>query len=98
MREFTVRTDRGNVQYLNELEWVDGELWANVYTTNMIVRINPENGHVVGIIELEGLQKRADKLPTDDVLNGIAYDAATGRIWVTGKNWNKLYEIELNAK
>lgn len=98
VREFTVRTDRGNVQYLNELEWVDGELWANVYTTNMIVRINPENGHVVGIIELEGLQKRADKLPTDDVLNGIAYDAATGRIWVTGKNWNKLYEIELKKK
>lgn len=97
-REFTVRTDRGPVQYLNELEWVDGELWANVYTTDMIVRINPENGHVIGIIELEGLKKRADRLPTDDVLNGIAYDAATGRIWVTGKNWNKLYEIELKNK
>ncbi len=97
-REIAVKTDRGPVQYLNELEWINGEIWANVYTTDYIVRINPDNGHVVGIVELGGLQKASDRTPTTDVLNGIAWDSETGRIWVTGKNWNKLYEIELKKR
>lgn len=86
------------VEYLNELEWVNGEIWANVYTTDRVVRIDPGSGVVTGVIDLSGLLTLDDKLPDTDVLNGIAYDPATGRIFVTGKNWNKLFEIELVKK
>lgn len=80
---------------LNELEWVDGEIWANVYLTNNIYRIDPASGKVIGIINLTGLQSPSDIYYTTDVLNGIAYDSATGRIWLTGKNWNKVYEVKI---
>lgn len=82
-------------EYLNELEWIDGRIWANVYTTDMILIINPENWSVEGIIDFTGLLP--DKLRTThtDVLNGIARDPANGKIYVTGKNWAKMYEIEI---
>lgn len=81
---------------LNELEWIEGEVWANVWQTNIIVRINPESGVVTGRINLAGLLTREDIVQHQpDVLNGIAYDAETGRIFVTGKLWPKLFEIEL---
>lgn len=83
------------VRYLNELEWIDGRIWANVYTTDQIVIINPQNGVVEGIVDLTGLLPEEDYTPQTDVLNGIAYDADGGRIFVTGKNWNKLFEIEI---
>lgn len=83
---------------LNELEWVGGEIWANVYLTNNIFRIDPESGKVVGIIDLAELQSPLDVTFNTDVLNGIAYDAATGRIWLTGKNWNKIYQVEIIEK
>lgn len=90
VRTIEVCTDRSRVPYINELEWIDGELWANVYTTDTVIRIDPRTGAVVGVIDLAGLLSPADVTAQTDVLNGIAYDAKTGRIFVTGKNWNKL--------
>ncbi len=81
--------------YLNELEWIEGKIWANVYTTDMIVIINPETWQVEGIVDLTGLLPRKERTAHTDVLNGIAYDEATKKIYVTGKNWSKLFEIEI---
>ena len=92
----TTVTLRGEpVDFLNELEWIDGRIWANVYTTDQIVIIDPATGHVEGIVDLTGLLPAEERTPQTDVLNGIAYDAATRRIFVTGKNWSKLFEIEI---
>lgn len=87
------------VDQLNELEWVKGEVWANVFQTDRIVRIDAATGYVVGTIYLGGLLSRADKARAQppDVLNGIAWDPASDRIFVTGKLWPKLYEIRLKA-
>ena len=86
------------VNYLNELEWIGGKLWANVYTTDQIAIIDPATGVVEGIVDLTGLLPEAEAAPETDVLNGIAYDAAADRIFVTGKNWPKLFEIEIIEK
>jgi glutamine cyclotransferase len=84
------------VPLLNELEYVDGEVWANVYRTNFIARIDPESGKVLGWIDLRGLLTEEDRAGRKvDVLNGIAYDPESGRLFVTGKLWPKLYEIEV---
>ena len=96
-REATlVVTMRGEaVQYLNELEWIDGKIWANVYTTDYVVIINPATGDVEGLVNFQGLLPREDENGDTDVFNGIAYDEATGRIFVTGKRWPKLFEVEI---
>lgn len=84
------------VARLNELEWVAGEVWANVWQTDLIVRIEPSTGQVLGWIDLAGLLSDEDRAAQRvDVLNGIAHDAETGRLFVTGKWWPKLFEIEL---
>ncbi|WP_454758957.1 glutaminyl-peptide cyclotransferase [Caulobacter segnis] len=90
-------TDHGvPVRNLNELEWVKGELLANVWQTTRIARIDIKTGNVTGWVELAGLLKEAGVTGTqDDVLNGIAYDAAKDRLFVTGKLWPKLFEIKL---
>jgi glutamine cyclotransferase len=80
---------------LNELEYVAGEVWANVWQTNRIARIDPDTGQVVGWIDLSGLLEAKDVVGPVDVLNGIAYDAQAGRIFVTGKLWPRVFEIEL---
>ena len=85
----------GPVTRLNELEYIKGEIYANVWQTDRIARITPETGQVTGWIELEGLLTIEDRLEPVDVLNGIAYDAKTDRLFVTGKWWPKLFEIEL---
>ncbi len=91
-----VSLDGKPINNLNELEWVKGEIYANVWQTNWILRIDPHDGHVVGAIDLAGLLARADVIPGQtDVLNGIAYDAKGDRLFVTGKNWPKLFEIRL---
>ncbi|MDR6623726.1 glutaminyl-peptide cyclotransferase [Caulobacter segnis] len=92
-------TDDGvPVRNLNELEWVKGELLANVWQTTRIARIDVKTGKVLGWIELGGLLKEAGVTgQRDDVLNGIAYDAAADRLFVTGKLWPKLFEIKLTA-
>ena len=87
-----------SLSYLNELEWIEGKIWANVYTTDHIVIINPENGVVEGVVNLSGLLPDSERDDKTDVLNGIAYDEATKRIFVTGKNWSKLFEIEIIAQ
>jgi glutamine cyclotransferase len=84
------------LQQINELEWVKGEIYANVWQTSRIARIDPSTGHVVGWIELGNLVRlqHVDN-PADDVLNGIAYDAAHDRLFVTGKRWDAVYEIRV---
>ncbi len=93
-------TDEGRpVGNLNELEWVKGEIFADIWQTNLIARIDPASGHVVGWIDLAGLLPRADVIPGHtDVLNGIAYDAARDRLFITGKNWPKLFQITLQKR
>lgn len=82
---------------INELEWVKGQIYANVWLTQRIARIDPASGKVVGWIDLTGLAPPAGETedPDNDVLNGIAYDAAHDRLFVTGKRWPRLYEIRL---
>jgi glutaminyl-peptide cyclotransferase len=95
-RRITVTADGVPVTNLNELEWIKGELYANVWLTDRIARIDPANGHVVGWIDLSGLLDISQLPdPGNDVLNGIAYDAAHDRLFVTGKRWPKLFEITL---
>ena len=84
-----------SLPYLNELEWIDGKIWANVYTLDQIVIINPESGVVEKFIDLGGILPQSERTVTTDVLNGIAYDSENGRIFVTGKNWSKMFEIRL---
>jgi glutaminyl-peptide cyclotransferase len=84
---------------VNELEWVNGEIYANVWLTNRVVRIDPGTGKVVGSIDLSGLLNPNDAAQGQpDVLNGIAYDAKGDRLFVTGKRWPKLFEIRLRKK
>ncbi len=94
-RRIAVTINGESINYLNELEWIDGKIWANVYTTNSIIIINPENGITEGIIDLSGILAPELITPTTDVLNGIAYDKEGKRIFVTGKNWSQLFEIEI---
>ena len=82
------------VRYLNELEWIGGKIWANVYTTDLIVIIDPKSGEVEATVNCGGLLPDKLRKPDTDVLNGIAADA-DGRIYLTGKNWPRLYEIKL---
>jgi glutaminyl-peptide cyclotransferase len=78
---------------LNELEWIEGEIWANVWQTDRIARISPTTGEVNSWIDLSSLFPRSQRLPPADELNGIAYDKAARRIFITGKKWPRLYQI-----
>ena len=80
---------------LNELETIYGEIWANVWMTDFIVRIDPDSGAVRGVVDLSGLRQAAGAVGQDSVLNGIAWDAKKKRLFVTGKYWPNLYEIAL---
>ena len=93
-----VTADGEPVQDLNELEWVKGEVYANIWKTERIARIDPANGKVVGWIDLNNLLSPSDHTDQTDVLNGIAYDAQGDRLFVTGKRWPKLFEIRLVKK
>lgn len=93
-----VTADGQPVRNLNELEWVKGEIYANIWQTERIARIDPKTGKVVGWIDLTGILPPADRTSETDVLNGIAYDAAGDRLFVTGKRWPKLFEIKLIRK
>ena len=95
-KRIQVTLDGKPVNNVNELEWVKGEIYANIWETNLIVRIDPKDGHIVGVINLAGLLGSSDQVSgPDSVLNGIAYDAKGDRLFVTGKNWPKLFEIRL---
>ena len=95
-RRIHVTADGAPVSNINELEWVKGEILANIWQTDTIARIDPKTGKVVGWIDLTGLLPVADASgDPDDVLNGIAYDAKADRLFVTGKRWPKLFEIRI---
>lgn len=94
-RRVYVKYEDRPVRWLNELEYIEGKIWANVYTTDEIVIINPKDGRVEGIVDCRGLLPKEMYTPDTDVLNGIAYNQDTGKIYLTGKNWPKMYEVKL---
>jgi glutamine cyclotransferase len=94
-RRISVKLDGSALKDLNELEYVVGEIWANVWYVDGIARIDPKSGKVIGWIDLAKLWPAKDRPDRENVLNGIAYDEKDKRIFVTGKNWPKLYEIKV---
>lgn len=92
-RRLQVTADGHPVTQLNELEYVDGEILANVWLTDRIARINPANGHVIGWIDVSALHARSGRSDLNDVPNGIAWDPAHRRLFVTGKDWPLLFQI-----
>lgn len=98
IRRIKVHDGAAPVDQLNELEWVDGQILANVWQTDRIARISPQTGAVTGWIDLTGLLSPLYRSTSVDVLNGIAYDAARKRLFVTGKLWPKIFEIQLVPK
>lgn len=95
VRTLEVTQDDVPANNLNELEWIEGEIYANVYMTEHILRINTETGNVMTVLDLTGLMPKANQADPSEVLNGIAYDPETQRLFVTGKRWDVLYEIRL---
>ena len=94
-KRVTVRFGGRPLAMLNELETIDGQVWANVWMTDLIVRIDPATGNIASYVDLSGLKQDAGATGGDSVLNGIAWDAEKKRLFVTGKYWPKLYEIAL---
>jgi glutamine cyclotransferase len=92
LRTIEVYDDQGPIQQINELEYIDGKIYANVYTTNRIIVIDPANGKVIAIIEGEQIEKAGRGL--GEVMNGIAYN--NGKIYMTGKHWDKLFEVSIS--
>ncbi|MEG2479346.1 MAG: glutaminyl-peptide cyclotransferase [Mucinivorans sp.] len=92
-RVIEVYDNKGKVEMLNELEWIGGKIWANIYMSNTIAVIDPESGVVEKYIDCTFLEHSIGNPHTADVLNGIALDPATGHIYVTGKLWDKMFQI-----
>ena len=91
-----VYSGNSKIPYINELEWVDGKIYSNIYQKNFVIVINPKNGAVEAMLDLSDLEKKRTKLADVDVLNGIAYNPKTKTFFVTGKNWDKMFEIKIN--
>ncbi|GAH15877.1 unnamed protein product, partial [marine sediment metagenome] len=91
-------TNKRKAEKLNELEYVNGKIYANIWQQNSILIVNPVNGAIEGIANLKGLQEKANQKGDANVLNGIAYDKENDRLFVTGKKWPKVFEIELVKK
>ena len=94
-RRLTVRDGGARIENLNELEYIDGVIYANIWMKDRVARISPETGRVLSWIDLTGLLPASARSGREDVLNGIAYDAAGDRLFVTGKLWPQLFEIEV---
>jgi glutaminyl-peptide cyclotransferase len=94
-RHIVVKDGKTLVEELNELEYIKGEIYANVWHTDRIARISPRDGHVIGWIDLSGLLPSDQRENAEAVLNGIAYDAQKDRLFVTGKQWPKIFEIKI---
>ena len=90
-----VTLDGMSLDLINELEWVDGSIWANIYLADLIVEIDPKSGDVLGYIALSPLRTLLKDNPEAEALNGIAYNAENEHLYVTGKDWNTLFEIEI---
>lgn len=97
-RTIHVQREGQPVDRLNELEYIKGEIFANVWGTDYVMRIDPSTGKVTGVIDFTGLLAATDRGVGTDVFNGIAYDAATDRLFVTGKRWPKLFEVRLKPR
>lgn len=95
LRSIKITENGKPVRLLNELEWIEGAIWANIWQSDRIVIIDPAKGTVTATIDLRGLLPREDRRPGTDVLNGIARNPKDGSVWVTGKRWPWLYQIEL---
>lgn len=95
LESICVTLDGAPLDLINELEWIDGHIWANIYMTDAIVEIDPKTGVVVGYVDLPELRLGLKDNPEAEVLNGVAYNPANGHLFVTGKQWNKLFEIEI---
>ena len=95
IRKVQVTVDSTPLRLLNELEYIDGKIWANVYLYDEIVIINPSSGKVEAVVDCRGLLPKELYTDDTDVLNGIAYNPKDGKIYLTGKNWPKLYEVKL---
>lgn len=91
-----VYTANNKIKAVNELEWIDGKIYANVYQMDALAIINPKSGAVEAVIDLSTLKDKVTQHPDIDVLNGIAYNPKTKTIFVTGKNWDKMFEIKIN--
>ncbi len=96
IRSISVFDKNRAVDELNEIEYINGEIWANIYQTNNIVRINPQTGEIIGWIDAGALLTDADRAAGAEVLNGIACDRSTKAIYLTGKLWPKLFEVKLS--
>ncbi len=96
-RTISVHDGKKTWRNLNELEFVEGKIWANVWKDHHILVIEPADGKVVGVVDLKLLSQRSTKADPDNVLNGIAYDAEKQAFWITGKNWPKRYLVEFKA-
>jgi glutamine cyclotransferase len=96
-RKVEVKLDGNPVSSLNELEYIDGEVWANIWQTDFIVRIDPMTGAVNSLVNLTGLSDQTIRSESEAVLNGIAYDAEQDRLFVTGKLWSDIFEIRLTG-
>ncbi|RXH54546.1 glutaminyl-peptide cyclotransferase [Granulicella sibirica] len=97
-RHLVVRDGKEMINELNELEYVKGEIYANIWHSDRIARISPKDGQVLGWIDLEGILPEGQKVDQESVLNGIAYDAIHDRLFVTGKQWPAIFEIKLVPK
>lgn len=95
VRSITVTEEGRRIQRLNELEYIDGLVWANIWYEDRVVVINPQSGEVVASLNLEGLLPKKERLPNTDVLNGIGYDATNNGVWFTGKRWPWRYQLEI---
>ena len=95
VKRIEVYDNKKKVDQLNEIEYINGEIWANVWMTDLIARIDPVSGKVLAYIDLKGILPKSDRDAETDVLNGIAYDNQGKRIFVTGKRWPKLFEIKV---
>lgn len=96
IKTIEVYDNKSMVTYLNELEYINGEIWSNIFLTDLIARIEPSTGKVLGYIDLAGIISDSERRDHgDDVLNGIAYDSENQRVFVTGKNWPKLFQIRI---
>jgi glutamine cyclotransferase len=98
VRDIRVSLAGHTLPMLNELEWIGGEIFANVWQTDEVVRIDPKSGNVNGVVDLYGLLPAGDRRVDTDVLNGIAYDSDRNRLFITGKRWPKIFEVRLVRK